>query len=121
MMAFCILSGDSFKSFAIEGREVLRIVESSICIKIAVANINGRIFLVVSIFSICDVFISSNLQKIKPANLQVLIVYTNGSCWLKQWKLPNPQMISVESIPTTFLSGKHFWMISKAFSSLLHL
>lgn len=119
-MAFCILSGDSFKSFAMDGREVLRIVESSICIKIAVANIKGRTFLVVSIFSICG-FITSNLQKIKPANLQVLIVYTNGSCWLKQWKLPNPQIISVESIPTTFLSGKHFWMISKAFSSLLHL
>ncbi len=35
------------------------------------------------------------------------IFYTAGSCWLKQWKLPNPQMISVLSIPTTFLSGKH--------------
>ena len=43
-------------------------------------------------------------------NLPVLVHpkrYTNGSCWLRQWKLPNPQMISVESIPTTSLSLKH--------------
>ena len=46
-MAFCILSGDSFKSFAMDGSEVFRIVESSICIKIAVAKMNGRILLVV--------------------------------------------------------------------------
>ena len=46
-MAFCILSGDSFKSFAMDGSEVFRIVESSICIKIAVAKMNCRILLVV--------------------------------------------------------------------------
>jgi hypothetical protein len=43
-MAFCMLSGDSCRSFAIEGREVFRMVESSICIKIAVARIRGNIF-----------------------------------------------------------------------------
>ena len=30
---------------------------------------------------------------------------TSGSCWLRQWKDPSPQMISTESIPTTCLSG----------------
>jgi hypothetical protein len=44
-MAFCIFKGDSFKSFAIAGNEVFRIVESSICIKIAVAKITGSSFL----------------------------------------------------------------------------
>ena len=44
MIAFCIFSGDSFKSLAIEGNDVLRIVESSICMKIAVAKISGRNF-----------------------------------------------------------------------------
>jgi hypothetical protein len=43
-MAFCILRGDSFRSFAMEGREVFRMVESSICIKIAVARMSGSIF-----------------------------------------------------------------------------
>ena len=45
MIAFCIFSGDSFKSLAIEGNDVLRIVESSICMKIAVPRIIGRNFL----------------------------------------------------------------------------
>ena len=27
-----------------------------------------------------------------------------GSCWLRQWKLPKPQIISVESSPVTFRS-----------------
>lgn len=44
--------------------------------------------------------------------------YTAGSCWLRQWKLPRPQMISVESIPTTLRSGKQSWMICSALSSL---
>lgn len=72
MMAFCILSGDSFKSFAIEGREVLSTVESSICIKMAVAKISGKIFLV--LFISCVLFCSINsLQNytLKPAILQV--------------------------------------------------
>jgi hypothetical protein len=45
-MAFCILRGDSFRSLAIAGSEVLSIVESSICIKIAVAKISGNIFFI---------------------------------------------------------------------------
>ena len=68
MMAFCILSGDSFKSFAIEGREVLSTVESSICIKMAVAKMSGKIFLV--LFISCVLFCSINsLQNytLKPA------------------------------------------------------
>lgn len=40
-----MFSGDSFKSFAIDGNDVFRIVESSICMKIAVARIIGRNFL----------------------------------------------------------------------------
>lgn len=32
---------------------------------------------------------------------------TAGSCWLRQWKLPSPQIISVESSPITLRSGKH--------------
>jgi len=40
-----MFSGDSFKSFAIDGSDVFRIVESSICMKIAVARIMGRNFL----------------------------------------------------------------------------
>ena len=39
-----MLRGDSCRSFAIEGSDVFRIVESSICIKIAVARITGNIF-----------------------------------------------------------------------------
>ncbi len=46
-MAFCMFSGDSFKSLAMEGSEVLRMVESSICIKIAVARMSGRTFFTV--------------------------------------------------------------------------
>ena len=46
MIAFCILSGDSFRSAAMDGNDVLRIVESNICMKIAVARMNGRILLV---------------------------------------------------------------------------
>ncbi|MNL11117.1 hypothetical protein D3C87_1319390 [compost metagenome] len=45
-MAFCIFNGDSFRSFAIAGNEVLRIVESSICINIEVARMIGSIFFV---------------------------------------------------------------------------
>jgi len=45
-MAFCIFRGDSFRSLAIAGSEVLRTVESSICIKIAVAKISGNIFFI---------------------------------------------------------------------------
>ncbi|SDF21092.1 hypothetical protein SAMN05216464_11490 [Mucilaginibacter pineti] len=41
----------------------------------------------------------------------------SGSCWLRQWKLPNPHIISVESMPTTSRSGKHCWMICSALSS----
>ena len=29
------------------------------------------------------------------------VSYTSGSCWLRQWKLPKPHIISVESIPIT--------------------
>jgi hypothetical protein len=47
MIAFCIFSGDSSKSFAIDGKDVFRIVESSICIKMAVARISGRTFFTV--------------------------------------------------------------------------
>jgi len=46
MMAFCIFSGDSCKSLAMVGREVLRMVESNICIKIEVAKMMGSNFLV---------------------------------------------------------------------------
>ena len=45
-MVFCISSGDSCRSAAMEGREVFRIVESSICMNIAVASMKGRILLV---------------------------------------------------------------------------
>ena len=45
MMAFCMFRGDSIKSFAMDGKEVLSIVESSICIKMEVAKIKGRNFL----------------------------------------------------------------------------
>ena len=44
-------------------------------------------------------------------------VYTAGSCWLRQWKLPKPQIKSVESIPTTFRVAKQLCKISKALSS----
>ena len=46
MMAFCMFSGDSFKSLAMVGSEVLRMVESNICIKIEVAKMMGSNFLV---------------------------------------------------------------------------
>ena len=44
-----------------------------------------------------------------------------GSCWLRQWKLPKPQIISVESIPITLLFEKQDWIICKAISSLVQL
>jgi hypothetical protein len=63
-MAFCIFSGDSFRSLAIEGKDVFRIVESSICIKIAVARISGRIFLI----DVVEELISDILYQLESLN-----------------------------------------------------
>lgn len=50
-----MFSGDSFKSLAIAGKDVLRMVESSICMKIAVAKIKGNTFFVVSKVCVFDI------------------------------------------------------------------
>jgi hypothetical protein len=41
-----------------------------------------------------------------------------GSCWLIQWKEPNPQINSVESTPMTFRSKNSFCKICRALLSL---
>ncbi len=52
-------------------------------------------------------------QNIKTQNLVTYI----GSCWLRQWKLPKPQTMSVESIPITLRSLNNPCKISKAIGS----
>ena len=44
-----------------------------------------------------------------------------GSCWLRQWKLPSPQMMSVESIPMISRFGKHSSKMYAASVSFMHL
>ena len=46
-----MFSGDSFRSFAMVGSDVLRIVESNICIKMEVAKMIGNNFFVNALFS----------------------------------------------------------------------
>jgi len=60
-----MLRGDSPKSSAIAGREVFRIVESSISIKIAVAKIIGRIFLTCGITGDWDILLKVKIKKQK--------------------------------------------------------